>query len=683
MRLSFIIISLLFGDILFSGLVHAQTLHPKAHQNAFIPDDPAFEGVNKAYKAFNFPKAIKLTKELIVREREQTIGKSAAFLLGDLYFNMAEKGRPLEYKRAIQAFQRARASYRHSEEAVAALLKIGRIYLKQRLFYEALASFNRVIKNHPEHPLVIPAQFGKAQIYFTWRKYEKAIAEYDLIDPKKLKPDEQMSLLFGYGDTYQRLNMANTAYSYYKLVPVDDPVLAKHPATIFQYGISALRAGDYGPAIKLLTLLQDRYPGGPDTLLALVRIGDAWRLQGMSHRAKNIYKTVRKAHKRNTDGQLAKIAEAVGSLHLAGCKPRPILLSEADCKRMKPLSSKAGLAALERISLKSRLLLANFDNPKPEIRLELIEDLLFQSIVALDQHGAARLSLQLKEQLLEKKIHKNTRKKLEATLPETVIKAGTQLLAGDDPIAVLTVFFRYRSHFSEEILKGNIGLQIGIRLTEAGFYDEAITVLKPVAEPKEKKVSGEALYYLVQSQVQLGAYPEAKQGLLSYMKRYPKNQRGADLQMISAKLSGHEGDISGAIKKYRAWLVKYPEDKRAQQVRLALARSYEENGALDQALTVYLKLVQKKGDRSDRLHIKVADLYFQLKQYKEAEIYYQKILEAGEEGSEKEWVQLQLANSYAALGQTKQGTDLFAQLLKQSEDEIIKGFAAQKTAIPE
>ena len=678
MRFSFLIITLSFVGLLFSEAVHAEV----GHHN-FIPNNPSFKAVSKAYKEFNYPEAIRITKQLIRQKKDPKVAKAAAFLLGDIHFNVAENGRPLDYKPALAAFKSARARYRDSEEAIRALWKIGTIYSKQRLFYEALASFNRVIKNHPESRLVISAQFGKARTYLAWEKHEKAIAEYDLIDPMKLKHDEQIALLLGYGNTYHELNMVNTAYSYYKLVPSNDAFLAEYPTTILQYGISALRSEDYGRAVKLLSILQDRYPGKPDTLLALARIGDAWRLQGMSHRADNIYKIVSQSYKNNTDGQLAKITAAVGRLHLAGCFPRPILLSKADCNRMNPLTSKGGLEALKNIWLKAKMLFFYFDHPTPRTRLRLVERILFESMEALEQHGAYTLSLQLKEYFLEKKIHRNARKKLMDSLQQTVIKATSQLVAEHNDMTVLTVFFRHRAQFSGEILNGDFGLQIGIRLTEAGFHQEAATILRPIAESKHNNAYEKALYYLIKANVQRGAYQAAEKGLKHHIKKHPESPRRSALEIISAEISAHEGLNTQAIKKYRSWLVKYPKDKRARQVRLALARVYEENQELHQAITVYLKLLQKKDTKLTQLQLKIADLYFRLKKYKKAATHYQQSLQDSEEGPQKEWAQVQLANSYAALGQTNLGTPLLMQLAKQAEDDIIKGFAEQKTAAQE
>ncbi len=681
MRFVFLIITLGFGGLFFSTALHADVLHPAIDHHQFIPSDPAFDAVKKAYKEFNYPEAIHLTKKLRRQKKDLKIAKVATFLLGDIYFDIASNGRPLEYKRALIAFQGARSRYRDSEEAIRALWKIGTVYLRQRLFYEALASFNMILKKHSQSRFIIAAQFGKAQTFLTWKKYDKAITEYDSIDPTKLKHAEKMALLLGYGDTYQQMNMVNMAYRYYKMVPINDAILQKLPVTIFQYGISALRSGDYRRAITLLSILQNRYPGGPDTLQALARIGDAWRLQGMSHRANNIYKLVRRSQKHNTNGQIAKIIAELGTLHLAGCSPRPILLSESDCKKMKPLSSKAGLAALERIAQKAKVLFSSFDNPTPRTRLHLVEGILFETITGLEQHKAYTFSLQIKEQFLKKKIHKNTRKKIEGSLQQTVIQATSQLLEEDEPVAVLTTFFGHRSQYSGEILNSHTGLQIGIRLTKAGFYQEAADILRPIAELKHNETLGDALYYLVKANYGLGKYQAAEQNLKRYIKTYPSSQRKAALLILSAEISEHEGLRKQAIKKYRAWLKQYPQDKRVQKIRLALARNHEQDGDLPQAITSYLKVVKAGGTKVAKFQLKAADLYFRLAKYREAASYYEKSLKISEAGPQKEWAQVQLANSYAALGQQNLGRPLFTQLVEQATDDIIKGFSEQKLAL--
>lgn len=683
MRFVFLVIILGFSCFFFSVPLHADLLHPEIVHHKFIPSDPDFEAVKKAYKEFNYPAAIRLTKALRRQRKDLEIAKKAAFLLGDIYFDIANNGRPFEYKHALVAFQSARSRYRNSEEAIHTLWKIGTIYLNQRLFYEALASFNMILKKHPLSPFVIEAQYGKAQTFLAWRKYDKAIAEYDLVDPTKLNHAEKMALLLGYGDTYQQMHMVNMSYRYYKLVPVDDAILEKLPATIFQYGVSALRSEDYRRAITLLSILQKRYPGGPNTLQALAQIGNAWRLQGMSHRAKNIYKVVRRSQKRNTNGQLAKITAEVGTLHLAGCSPRPILLSESDCNKMNPLSSKTGLAALKRIKKNANILFSHFDKPSLRTRTHLIESVLLETMAALEQHGAYTLSLQIKAQLIQKKIHKRTRKKVEDSFQQTVMKATSQLLAQDDPFAVLTTFFAHRSQYSGEALNNHTGLQIGIRLTKAGFYQEAVNILEPITALKHDMTSEKALYYLVKANYGRGDYQAAEQNLQSHIKIYPASKKNSALQIISAEISWHEGLKTQAIKKYRLWLGQYPQDKRAGDVRLTLARSHEQNGELSQAIENYLKVLMVGNEKTAKIRLKIADLYFKLNKYKKAATYYEQALKLSQVGSEKEWAEVQLANSYAALGQPYLGRPLFTRLAKQAADDIIKNFSEQKLALTE
>ncbi|MBN4054139.1 tetratricopeptide repeat protein [Nitrospira defluvii] len=676
----FMLITLLFSPLVFHAEVQAEVLLPSVALEVQIPEDKVFDEIRKYFFDFKFQDAIRLTKKLKKRKENKSVSKAAAFLLGDLYIELAIFERPAYYNKALITLQQARRRYAGSDEAIVALWKIGIIYMKKGLHYEAIGAFSRIINRHPDSPMAISARFGKAQTLVTMKEWENAIAVYDGINPAQLSNRIRMVLLLGYGDTYFELGYINTAYEYYKLIPANEPVLQLLPISIFKYGIAALRMKDYAHSRKLFSILDNKYPGGPETLLALARIGDSWREQGMSFQADRLYTYVAAFQKYNTNGQKAKLIAAVGQLHLAGCFPRPVLIRVSECEKMKALENESGISAIRTIEDSARSLIGTLN------RSPRIEQLLIEAIAGLERHKAFTSSLMIKEGTLalnEKKLTAKTRSLLEKHLKKTVINAVHQLTQGKANVEALTFFFRYNDFFSHGKIDAEIALRIGIILTEAGFHQQAVEHLAPMAGEKNRKNAQIALFYLIQAEFQQGNYLSVEKNINRFLARYPKSPRISMLQVLSAEMSDHQGKMDLAIKRYATWLKQNPKDQKREEILNRLAKAYEKKGNLKQAIAIYRKIDKEDGRHNANLHLKLADLFFRVKNYKTAISYYDKTLIRSEDKYHKEWATLQLARSYESLGQEDKGSPLFTLLAGDAKDDIIKGLAQQKAPRPQ
>ncbi len=673
-------IILIFSPFIFEAGLRAEVLLPSVKLEVHIPAEKIFDGIRDDYSAFKFPEAIRGTKKLIRQKKNEDVAKAAAFLLGDLYLDIAEHGRPFYYNKALLALQQARRKYRDSEKAVIALWKIGIIYMRKALHYEAVASFNRIIKGHPDTPMVVSARFAKAQTYVAMNKWKNAIEVYDEINPAELPDRVRMVLLLGYGGTYFELGFINTAYEYYKLVPVNEPILQVLPRSIFKYGIAALKSKDYAHSRKVLSILDNRYPGGPETLLALARMGDSWREQGMSLRANEYYKYVATFQKHDTNGQKGKMAAAIGQLHLAGCFPKPTLMRKFECEKMKALEREDGRKAIRTINEKAQFLLEKLD------RSPHIEALLLEAAAGLERHKDYISALTIKESALAKKdrvLTPKTRILLNKSLRDTVLNAAYQFIGQNAKVEALTLYFRYNDFFRHGKIADKIALEIGINLTEAGFHQEAVSYLTPITGYPDDRHANKALFFLIMAVFRQENYPSAEKNVGRFLSRYPNDPRTTQLQALSAEISDLQGKMDVAIARYTRWLRRNPKDQNKEKIRKLLANAYEKQGELKKAIATTLRIEKDAGTQDAKRHLKLADLYFRIKDYKKAIPYYQSAREKLEAEQHKEWATLQLARSYEALGQRDKGSPLFTLLAADSKDDIIQGLAQQKAPRPQ
>jgi len=679
----FFVIALFFLILAFQSPLYAQVSYaPILPAKGFIPESEAFDALRLAYSQVDYEHAIREAKRLKRQDSDKTVAEQATFILGELYLAMAEKGRPLQYTKAVQAFRDARTRYPDSEQAVSALWKTGEIYIRRRLFYEAIASFNRILKKYPESAFIIRSQLGKAKTYLSWKKWKKAMKEMDLVDPLRLSAKERSMLLLGYANAYHHLGELAAAYRYYKLVSPKNKTLQQSPENLLHYGRAAFEAKDYERARKVLSILYTQNERAPEAPLALARIGDTWRLERFEQQAQKFYESVRKIKASRPGLENALLIAAVGELHIAGCFPRPLLTSVSDCKARNVLNRLDGQQALKKIKLRAEAIL-NLEQKPADLR----GSLLLEAIVAMEQHGAHATALEVEEMILKhkRKIPFKFKKIVKKIIKKTALKTATQFIKNDNDPKLIDLYFRHQKVFNPEKIQEDIGFQIGLSLHQAGMYEAAIPLFLFVAQKRKGKYHWEARYYLANAHFLLRNNDDAEREIALYIQEQPKNPHTPFLQVRSTQIAARKEDQAKVIKKARHWLKQYPKHKRRKTMLHLLASAQKEKGALKEAISSYLKIEPRK-KRNPGLTLEIADLYYRLKAYKKAIPFYHEALkklvdqeDARKEGEQAEWARFQLAKSYEALGQEEKGRPFFAQLAKASEDRLIKRFSSEKT----
>jgi len=670
---------LLLSFLMLQGVqpsaLHAEVQHEAlAPQGNFIPEDPAFKAVADAYKGLNLRKALEETERLNRHHKKPKIAEAAAFLMGDLYLVMSERGRPLLFRKALDAYQEAHFRYPESKRTLPTLMKMGMIFSKEKLFYEALATFDRIITKYPRSLYVIPARINKGDVFLQWGKYEKAIQAFDEINPAILSAQENTFLLLNYAETYYLMDKHETAFGYYKLVSPQDPILQISKKALYQYGISAYESGVYTQARELLFILHNKYPKSTYSLLALARIGDSLRLQGKRVRAKKIYQQVHAATGRNHHHKSANLIAALGEFHLAGCD-LVHAKSQPHCFKGRALGTESGRIAYEKIKTSSDILLHKIKN-----RPDFIDRLIFETATALEQHGIFSESLKIKDDLVAQKISKPLKKTIQKSLPQTAISAVNQLLEKRENIAALNIYYSNQDYFSEQIIQGETGLNLGIALAESGLYQETIDFLAPLVRRTHKTTSEQqqkAFFYLIRTYYKQARYVDAETQRQAFIKRYPKSTKIPHLQHLSAKASLAQGKTPLAIKKLKLWLAQYAKSPERPLVYVSLGDAYTQQGKLEQALESYLKVDEKERKNTPGLYLRIADTFFKRKNYKRSIAFYAKTITSSKEDKALSWATFQMAQSYEKLGMKDKGQAIYSQL-ETSSQGLIRALSEQK-----
>lgn len=676
----FVLILLFIFQLALQPSLYAAVQHePLAPQGDFIPEDAAFQPVRNAYKSFDFTKAVQETEQLNRNHQNPQIAETAAFLLGDLYLVMAERGRPLYFRKALDTYREANFRYPDSERTLPALMKMGMIYLGESLYYEALATFDRIIAKYPNSPTLTQARMNKGHVYLKWEKYDKAIKEFDQVNPGVLSKEENVFLLLNYAEIYYLMDDRRTAFQYYDLISPDDPVLQASEESLYQYGVSAYESKAYTESREIFFILQNKYPKGTYSLMALARIGDTLRLQGKIGRAKKIYQQVHSAGDHQRNKKSASLIAAVGELHLADCDPMTPKSQKPHCFAGRALGNEAGHLALKKIETLSDFLISQIDQGSSPIG-----QLIFEAAKALEEHKIFTTALTMRNKLLLQKISKRLKKELIDSTPLTAISALNQLLQQDKTLEAINIYYSNKNRFSEETLKGVTGLNLGIAFAKTGFYPQAVDLLSPrVLDLKKEQTSEseQALFYLCLTYFGQGEHAAAEKQLRVFLQRFPKSSKISQLQLLSAEISLQQGNTNLAIKTLDDWLIRYPKNPDETRALVLLGDAHEKKGDLDQALELYLRANAKGQASPPNLYLKIANLFYQLKHYERGISFYLKTTEKSGDAAQVDWATFQLAQSYEKLGLKDKALPLYTRLEKTAARDLIKALSKEKAMI--
>lgn len=663
----FIILIFFLVQFLFQGDLHAKFSDELlAPQGDFISHDPAFKPIRIAFDKFDFNTAIRATKRLIETSRlNAKNAEDATYLLGDIYLYMAERKRSFFFKEAIDAYGSARIKYPHSKRALPSLMQIGMIYAKVKLYYEALGSFNRLIRIDPTSDLAIPARMKRGEIYIEWKKFDKAIIEFDQVNPALLDRDAGATLLLNYSEAYYQKGDLEDAYNYYSLLSLQNPILQMSQSALYQYGITAHHAQLYLVAREAFFILHNKYPRGDHSLLSMARIGDTYRLQVKLKRAIKSYAQVDSAHRTSGRYENAILVAAIGKLHLSGCQVEP-------CMPGHPLTTERGRLAYQKIKAISQSLLKKKDPPPFTDRLVL------EAVIALEQHSFYSDALNLSNDLSQLKLRPPFKKKVLKTINRTAVKAVNLLIQQNKNAKALGIFYHNRKAFTPRILRGKTGIRLGIGFARSGYFAEAIKLLSPIANTNTGSDHEEARFLLTKAYFTQTEYRLAQNHLKSFVERYPRSKYIPNLELLVSKMLINQNKRLDAIKKYTQWLSRYPKQSQRAEALNRLGDAYLAEGELKQALNFYQKIISEKLKMIPGLHLTIGDTFFRLKNYKMAISHYTNAIEEGGMPESVNWATFQLAQSYEKSGLKTKGLPLYAQLEKEAIESLIKALSAQK-----
>jgi tetratricopeptide (TPR) repeat protein len=656
-----------------------------------------FREVIYAYFGDNLPLAIAKTKAL--QQQERPVGEVASFLLGELYLKQADQGEEEAIPQAMVSFQKAIADYPRSKHVPFGYLKIGGIYARQKLFYEAIGHFNRVLDRTSQDRFTRQAQMEIAHAYRAWGKWPDAKAAYEtLLRIRPLDRDTKSEAMLGYADALYQGGLFDRARQYYQVAASVDPSYRfRDPISLFQFGEAAYRTQQWAQAKKLLLDFYNIHPKHPLAPVAALRAHALFqareKAQPVALAAPSLPPLMDetlngldvKPEEKETDElfNLAQILLSVESLKactketLSDPKAAKIttdlFLNDDSVPCAMPLAKQAFLPALElsdpyRHEIRTHAMLLLENNPPSTtsqgVLLEAVNELQkYKEIAAIVEIEAAML--------VNLPAFSPYRYKIQNGLNDALTH---QLGDIQDPMTVITIYHTYGPAFTKDMLEGEPGFIIAMSHAKAGLLSPAAELLRPIADNYKHPLSDEALFQLGQVFSQLGDDENARAAFEQYQRRSRVGRHRALSHL--GEIYFRQGEIERAIALYQDWLRKNPNDPNRKAVYLELANVHRFRNDFDKEIQTYLQWIEDDPHGEGLPHLKLADAYFQAGQYQKAVESYRLIVHNPKEEREAvEWAQLRLAMTYEQLGAYDQGKRLFRAILQTGKDPLIKRMA--------
>lgn len=637
-------------------------------------EDP-FKTALEAYQAGHFARAVSEADQLLLRLSTGPLSETASFLRGDLHLKWAEKEGPSHLHDALAAFKEAQLKYPDSENAIRALWRTGQIYEKLGLYYESIGSFKRILLRHPNSRFNLPARIGIAKTYEGWKKWKEAADAYEQIDLRSLSDEDRLSVLLGHADSLYHQNDFEAAYQKYERGRSLSPSPAT-PAVLFQHAVSAYRSGRMERAREIFYNLLTLAPTDPLAPVALAKTGDTWRKEGKFDKAGLIYAQVQSSSTPNPSGGLDKLVASIGQLAMQECGAPPPRGHSSPCLAIRDREEIR--ESLERMEKQATTLLqSSLQSPRLD---DFAQETLFEAIEQFRIYGSLPVALDLESRLLDRVPSSYFRLRLVALHRKTIVEEISRLAQEEDDLKIVALFHARSSDFTPPMLTGPTGLQVGISHARLGLHAQAIELFAPITVAPSSHLAEEALFFLGKSLLEKGDYPQAEQKWSAFLKRYPKSRRISSLLVDLGTVFSHQGKHNRAIEVYGDWLRTHPKDPGQERVSLLLAKAYRKKGDFRKEVAVYLKEINRNPENAADLSIPLGDAYYRLREYPKAIQAYQTALKEKPEAPEGDWIQLQIAKSYRALGQKSRGQALFDQLAQNAKDPLVRQLAVEAMA---
>jgi TolA-binding protein len=544
----------------------------------------------------------------------------AAYLVGECRARTAAT--PQEVRAVIKSFHETRRRFPRTERALWALWRIGSLYRRIGLEYEATATLEWTLRETPATSPFAPfIRLDLAEANVAIRRYAEAGRLFQSVLDTEGEGDTRGAATIGLGDASHGLRRYSQAREAYAQTEAKWPeLLRSRPGSLLSMGETFQRLGEWPHARRVLHLGFNLHPRDKAAPLMLVRLADGYRYAGRDRAAKALYEIVLEQN----PGLHEELQAWVGLGELA----------EAEAQ--------SGGGETEVRTAFSMIVSKGNDQP-------IAAEALYRLGQSHQRAGDLEGALSFYDQLLARPDvgpwRVQTRRALEAIL-HSFAEAGKTLSVADLFIGREAVLLDPPLGIAASLVVAEALDRLGLSNHAAKVYRAALAA-GTVGAHKER-----VLFTLAELQRKKGDLPHAEEAFQGYLRQYPKGKWVPEAQhglLMALAGADRRGD---AEKTCRSWLASG-------------ALTYKPKGG-----TI--------GAREAGAALQCADLLAQAGDVQTAQGLYEGVV-LGAKGepfsADALWASYQVGRGYATLGRTAEAAEFFGRVGKAEYDPMLAAAA--------
>ncbi|MEN3038544.1 MAG: tetratricopeptide repeat protein [Candidatus Kryptonium sp.] len=602
----------------------------------------------------------------------------------------------------------------------AAYYQKGNALRKLKRNAEAIESFRVVAEQRKDSPwLSALAQYQIADIYYDEGKFEEAIAESKKLITKFPKDERVPKAYYTIGWAFKELKMLDSSISYFKSLVEKFPRSELVPHSMYQLGQNYYDKGDYSTAITWFRDIVEKFK--PERF----KKEEFERIELKAVRERKIFEAV--TGREGEETPLEIVAKA--SLRIADCYKMmddfdeaiksyrnviatytllPSLIETAYIKMAEYTLQKRGLN--DGIAVYKEAIDRSFENKQMQAKMQYLIAKTYQDSLLYDKAAneydfyikaysevAFLIDFPVEDATYSKVICLYNAKKYKETIaecdsflikfpgsdytPDMLFFKGISHLALGDYALAESSFVKVKTEYKNSPQYTPACVQLGRTYYEWKRYDDALNELNRLLTENPSDLNKDEVYYYIlltyfdtqKYDSLLNIFTLIKPGSSFYLPAFIKVSKSFSLQNKFTEGEKFIKDILKTAETLKDSIYFVPE------VRFSLADIYIGQGKYKEAIDE-LTLVIDDPKANDILKLQSiyarGSLYYQIEQYKEAVIDFEKCV------SDKRFrenlpqlvsqVNEKLAISYVKIGQIAKGVNLVSKLINEVPEPLEK-----------
>ncbi|MBA7573445.1 Cell division coordinator CpoB [subsurface metagenome] len=582
--------------------------------------------------------ALNKFEKIIKTEKDET----ALRRIADCHYFLGEKGDKRHISEALDHYRDIIRNYPglHKENAQATY-RLAESYRRLNLHYEALVEFKNIYFNYPESDYTPESLYMIGTTSYETKRFGEAIEKFKEYIERFPDGSHVREAYFGVGDCYSRMRQFNDADAWYDNALKKWPALEDIPGdALLKFGSHCFQTGKYDTALRVFFAYLNLFPDGNHSRDALFAIARSFEKTGQLHPALKMLSLVIERYPGSREAKESALIMANIGVDDPGIQVPAYIFAGMNCYK-DPIEA---YGAME----------GKFSDPEME------EEVIFRKGSALIKRKRYREAFDAGQLLLKSFPHGTRRKAGEKNLILTAGRLIDGHYAKKDYISVVDLYF----DLDRDVLfkSGDFGMlsQIGRSLKEmslldhaAGFFEEMIRVFG-----KDKGGRGLSLD-MAKIDYGRGRHGDAKKRLQALIEERPGvDDETAAARRLMGDISYEEGSYAEAAGFYSAVLGLGTDPDGGVAVRKKYADALREMGMYASALVNYKRVLKKCGGTAQQCPVPVVmnsyeglgDCLYRKGKYQQAIRMYKQSMDSIPEGQRSRWAIVNIGRGYVKLG---------------------------------